>query len=145
MRLYLYNANFSSCDNMLYLCFYYNKKHIHKIFIIFLSNVHLQLRSCSHTNAIHMQMLFTYKCYSHANAVHMQMLFTCKCCSHANAVHIQFQLQVDVQLNRAVIRSHDICVDLCIDKLILQTLRCEEVVNTPSCILLPCLESVRPP
>ena len=54
-------------------------------------------------------------------------------------VQIQLKSQVNIQFNRAVIRSHDISVYLSIDKLVLQTLRCEKIVDTPTCILLPCL------
>ena len=46
------------------------------------------------------------------------------------------------QFHWTVVRSEDLCVDLCSGQSVLQTLACDEVVDTPTCVLLSGLEPV---
>ncbi len=53
--------------------------------------------------------------------------------------------KINIQLNRTMIRTHDFRVDLGIHQFFLQTFRDTEIINTPSGIFLPRLETIRPP
>ena len=54
-------------------------------------------------------------------------------------------LKIDIHLDGTVVAAVDLGVDFGIGQALLQAVAHQEVVNTPACILLACLEAVAPP
>lgn len=54
-------------------------------------------------------------------------------------------LKLNIHLYRAVIGTENFGMDGCLFQTVIETFRGNEVVNTPSCVLLSCLKAVGPP